>query len=223
MTEAEWLCCDDPALMLEFLGARASERKLCLFACACCRRLKALLTDEDSQKVLGIAERYADAEMTRQQLEVARSNVRREALVAHRQERSTRDAFSMWVVSMVCEADISSIWTAVAAAAECEAGRVSGRAEFPNALRKQAAILREMFGNPFRASSAARTWLVWGYGIVPKLAQAIYEERAFDRLPILADALEDAGCANAELLAHLRGPGPHVRGCWVVDLLLGKE
>jgi hypothetical protein len=52
---------------------------------------------------------------------------------------------------------------------------------------------------------------------------AIYDERAFDRLPVLADALEDAGCADADLLGHLRGPGPHVRGCWAVDLILGKS
>jgi hypothetical protein len=65
--------------------------------------------------------------------------------------------------------------------------------------------------------------LTWNDGIVIKLAQAIYEERAFDRLPILADALEEAGCSDTEILAHCRGPGPHVRGCWVVDLLLGKE
>jgi hypothetical protein len=66
-------------------------------------------------------------------------------------------------------------------------------------------------------------WAAWNDGTIPKLAQAIYEERAFDRLPILADALEEAGCDNADILAHCRQPGPHVRGCWVVDLLVGKE
>jgi hypothetical protein len=67
------------------------------------------------------------------------------------------------------------------------------------------------------------SWLRWDDGTIPKLAQAIYDERAFDHLPVLADALEEAGCANADILAHCRGPGEHVRGCWVVDLLLGKE
>jgi hypothetical protein len=59
-------------------------------------------------------------------------------------------------------------------------------------------------------------------GTVPKLAAAIYEERAFDRLPVLADALEDARCADAAILGHCRSGGEHVRGCWVVDLVLGK-
>jgi hypothetical protein len=64
---------------------------------------------------------------------------------------------------------------------------------------------------------------MWNDGAVVKLAESIYTERAFDRLPILADALEDAGCTDAAVLDHCRGPGPHVRGCWVVDLVLGKE
>jgi hypothetical protein len=59
--------------------------------------------------------------------------------------------------------------------------------------------------------------------MIPKLAQAIYDDRAFDRLPVLADALEDAGCTDPDFLGHLRGPGPHVRGCHIVDLLLGRE
>ena len=66
-------------------------------------------------------------------------------------------------------------------------------------------------------------WFAWNDHTVPRIAQAIYGERAFDRMPILADALEDAGCDNADILGHCRQPGPHVRGCWVVDLLLGKE
>ena len=65
--------------------------------------------------------------------------------------------------------------------------------------------------------------LKWNGGCVVKVAAAIYDERAFDRMPILADALEDAGCDNADILNHCREPGEHVRGCWVLDLLLGKK
>ena len=83
--------------------------------------------------------------------------------------------------------------------------------------------LCDLFGPlPFRDVVIGSARLGDG-GTVRRLAQTIYAERAFDRLPILADALEDAGCDNADILAHCRGPGPHVRGCWVVDLLLGKE
>jgi hypothetical protein len=85
------------------------------------------------------------------------------------------------------------------------------------------ALLRDLFGNPFRPLSCQPDWLRWHEGLVAELADAIYAERAFDRLPIVADALEDAGCTDAAILDHCRAPGPHVRGCWVVDLLLGKE
>ncbi|HWG41472.1 MAG TPA: hypothetical protein VN688_01715 [Gemmataceae bacterium] len=84
-------------------------------------------------------------------------------------------------------------------------------------------ILRDMFDNPFRTISVNSLWLGWNDNTVPRLAQAIYEQRAFDRLPILADALEEAGCTNADILNHCRQPGEHVRGCWVVDLMLGKS
>ncbi|MBL8797494.1 MAG: hypothetical protein JNM56_26575 [Planctomycetia bacterium] len=82
------------------------------------------------------------------------------------------------------------------------------------------AFLRDILGNPLRPISADPSWQT---ETVSSLATAIYDERAFDRLPILADALEDAGCDNADMLNHCRQPGEHVRGCWVVDLVLGKK
>jgi hypothetical protein len=89
---------------------------------------------------------------------------------------------------------------------------------------EESVLLRDIFGNPFRPLPAIDpAWLTWSGGTVRKLAEAIYDERAFDRLPVLADALEDAGCSDAGLLGHLRGPGPHARGCWALDLLLGKS
>nr|AIA11533.1 Unknown Function [uncultured bacterium] len=88
---------------------------------------------------------------------------------------------------------------------------------------EQAKFLRCIYGNPFRPVKADPLWLTWNDSTIPQLARTIYEERDFDLLPILADALEDAGCTDAEMLAHCRGPRPHVRGCWVVDLLLGKR
>jgi hypothetical protein len=84
----------------------------------------------------------------------------------------------------------------------------------------QAALLRDIVGNPFHPVAADPRWVT---STVRGLAEGIYVERAFGRLPILADALDDAGCDSADILTHCRGDGPHVRGCWVVDLILGNE
>jgi hypothetical protein len=86
----------------------------------------------------------------------------------------------------------------------------------------QAELLRDLF-NPFHPVVIDAAWLRAADGAVVQIAHGIYEERAFDRMPILADALVDAGCIDEYILGHLRGPGPHVRGCWLVDALTGKE
>lgn len=90
-------------------------------------------------------------------------------------------------------------------------------------------LLHCLIGNPFRLARVRPAWLTWDGGTVPRLAQAAYHERHLptgtlgaDRLTVLADALEEAGCIDQDILSHLRGPGPHFRGCWVVDLVLGK-
>jgi hypothetical protein len=99
--------------------------------------------------------------------------------------------------------------------------------------KAQAHLLRDVFGNPFRPKpppkgkkrwvAGWRNCLAWNGGTVVRLARECYRIRAFDTLPVLADALEEAGCTDADVLDHCRGPGPHVRACWVVDLVLGKE
>jgi hypothetical protein len=99
-------------------------------------------------------------------------------------------------------------------------------------VRLQTDLLRDIFGSlPFHPLSPVdKAWLAWNDGLIPKLAQASYEERKLPegtldvaRLAVLADALLDAGCTDAELLAHLRSPGPHVRGCFAADWVLGRE
>ena len=106
-------------------------------------------------------------------------------------------------------------WEAAGIALDTVRGRVGG----PNDAYL-AGLCRDIFDNPFRPSAVDRLWLAWRDATIPKLAQAIYDDRAFDRLPALADTLEEAGCHDADILGHCRGPGPHVRGCWVVDLLV---
>jgi hypothetical protein len=92
----------------------------------------------------------------------------------------------------------------------------------PDNMPVNAALLRDVLGNPFRPVRVDPSWRLWNDGTVVKIAQGIYEERAFDRLPILHDALLDAGCDCMDILTHCRSVGPHERGCWVVDLVLGK-
>ena len=87
----------------------------------------------------------------------------------------------------------------------------------------RARLLLEVFGNPFRSRRFDPAWAAWEEGTVVRLAEATYDDRAFERLSVLSDALEEAGCTDAELLSHLRSPGPHERGCWALDLVLGKE
>jgi hypothetical protein len=104
-------------------------------------------------------------------------------------------------------------------------GRYAVQWTIPNSGQPaaEASIIRCILGNPFRANTISPPWLFWHEGTISRIASAIYDVRAFDRLPILADALEEAGCTNADILNHCRQPGEHVRGCWVVDLLLGKQ
>jgi hypothetical protein len=97
-------------------------------------------------------------------------------------------------------------------------GKLNGLTRWPNGW-----LVREIIGNPFRHIGVSSVWLTWNESTISRMAQGIYDDRAFDLLPILADALEDAGCDNADILNHCRQPGEHARGCWVVDLLLGKE
>jgi hypothetical protein len=90
-------------------------------------------------------------------------------------------------------------------------------------VEAQCRLIRDLFGNPFRPPRVEGAWLRCRDGTAWRLASAIYEGRRFDELPVLADALEDGGCDDRALLTHCRGPGEHVRGCWALDAVLGKE
>jgi hypothetical protein len=89
-----------------------------------------------------------------------------------------------------------------------------------SARAAQISFLRDIFGNPYRPVTFSPEWRT---DTAVALARTMYETRDFSAMPILADALQDAGCCNEDILNHCRGLGPHVRGCWVVDLVLGKE
>jgi hypothetical protein len=242
MTEGEWLVCADATPMLEFLRGKASDRKLRLFAVACCRRIWPLLLDQSSRNAVDVAERLADGAAS--EIEVAAAS---EALAVDTDRkgcgsdaRENADAYAAEAASKAIgettyahAAAWCAAWEAVTAMNPWDADCYDGeRWKAREAIITTAAdaealaqrhLLREFFGNPFRPVSSFHSWLAWNDGAIRKMAQTIYDTRAFDRLPLLADALEDAGCDSREILDHCRSGGEHVRGCWVVDLLLGKK
>jgi hypothetical protein len=233
VVEAEWLVCGDPEVMLKFLSGKISERKLRLFGVACCRRIWQLLDDEHSRTAVEVAERFADGLAS----EDERAAQRQAALDASNEARLAFEAHPERGWDALCLAEVAAdaadytlytpglaktarhAWKAVA-----HAGNIKRTAvDFKNEMLAQCRLLREVVGNPFRPVSLDPLWLSWNDGTLVALAHLIYHERDFERLPLLADALEDAGCTNADILNHCRGPGMHVRGCWVIDLLMGME
>jgi hypothetical protein len=227
MTEAEWLAGHDPDTLLNFLGGGASNRRLRLFACACCRRIWGLLTSPRYRGAVETSERYADRLAGPQELKAARAAAW-ERLAE--QEGSDAPARAAAVRGLLRESRAAAFEArAVVANRACRrhedlaAASQAWHAAEAAEKRAQCALLRDIFGNPFRPAQADPAWLAWDGGTVAKLAHAIYDGRRFSELPYLGDALEEAGCADETVLAHCRGPGPHVRGCWVLDLLLGQE
>jgi hypothetical protein len=214
VTEPEWLAADDPLRLLGFLGGRASDRKVRLFAGACCRRLWDLLPDPANRALVAAVEDRPDGSRADPVLWAAIE-------ASGRRERDWTEDDGYWAVKWlgrsyykvgVADAASAVAWRAV------QRVRQAGDAAAEKAA--QAALVRDIFGNPFRPVAFDSSWRT---STVAALAAGIYGDRAFDRLQALADALEDSGCADAEVLAHCRGEGPHVHGCWVVDLILGKE
>lgn len=216
MTEREWHACEDPLAMFRKLRCRFMHRKLRLFAVACCRCNCHYFTDQRSTHAIEVAEQHADGKVSDSELRRAFEGayaVHAEAFAIHGKEGACVE----WGAANVAE---PSAFTAAKNASWMSATRRNATA-LPGAdFAIQGNLVRDIFGNPFRPVTLDSRWLS---STVLDLARTIYDERLFDRMPILADALMDAGCDNKEILNHCRENGPHVRGCWVVDLLLGKE
>jgi hypothetical protein len=217
MTEGEWLRCADPLRMLQGLRCRVSERKLRLFACACCRRVWHLL-EPDYRTAVEAAERFADGRIGWEELAAVAHTL---PYPAFESEGAAEDACAAaWAACAERGWDAASVaFEAAGCAVWAEAGAVAaaGDAEF----RLHCQFLHDLFGNRFRPTPFIDpAWLAWDGGAVQRLARAIYDNRSFDDMPLLADVLGRAGCTDQDLLAHCRKPAEHVRGCWALDLLL---
>jgi hypothetical protein len=297
MNEAEWLACNDPQPMLEGLYRRVSNRKLRLFACACCWRIGHLF-DEIGRRAVATAELIAEGRASKAEEEAALEAVGTEW---RKKQRMPQKSPSL-AVARAIEGDAEgTARNAAGALAWAYAGenRIIQGVDTAIHIRDserlvQAGLLRDIVGHIFSRLYEAPTctaccgegtiaevwkgkfekrgsleafipddpelpegasallgpnspptlylqcqacggkgykanyladpcWLSWHDATVPRIAEAIYDDRRFSDLAILADALMDAGCHDESILAHCRSPGPHVRGCWVVDLLLGKQ
>jgi hypothetical protein len=234
--------------MVVWLKGRVSERKLRLFAAGCCRRIWHLLNPKISRRGVEIIERFADGEATAEEVAEIQRRARRYGDQAYRRSQSLappspeselayRESEQAYAIANAAGMDKLSLAMMLIHTTQCAVReKISGyRAsqdfstwqewyrivEIDNA--QQSTLLRDIVGNPFRSVKVNPAWLAWASGIIPKLASAIYEERRFPDLPVLADALEEAGGCDEVILSHCRGPGPHVRGCWVLDLILGKS
>jgi hypothetical protein len=224
MTEAEWTSCENPKRMLVFLTdqRRASERRMRLYSCACCRRVPLALDDERAHRAVEVAERYADG--------LADEEEREQALETVAGVPPLRGGAARWAVVGVARTGAMMIVDALGQTAACPPGQEYDPARWQAESREQCDLLRDIFGNPIGLlPPVPSAWLSWNNGIIRRLAEAAYDERQLPagtldvaRLAVLADALEEAGCSEADLLDHLRGPGPHIRGCFVLDLLLQK-
>lgn len=244
MTESDWNRCTDPRAMLVFLHAagRLSERKSRLFSVACCDRIRRYL-EEPSRRAVRVIERFAEGRANEQERAIAEveattvsarlasasfdmpeTPIAPEAfaaaavlnLTASKEEEATWHPFGQFIAEQVAGHVLLAEWQALNES-EVERVRLGGEDRPRLALSH---LLRDIIGNPFRPMTLQASLL---RPEVVSLAQDIDDERASEQMGRLADALEKAGCTNADILEHCRGPEPHVRGCWVLDLILGKE
>jgi hypothetical protein len=242
MTEAEWLVGADPEALLKFSERATSRRKVLLFDIACCERVEHLFVDAQSRSSLVCVRRYADGRASDDELREASQEARwaygfaiRKAGVARLgpefDQRMRMLSTGPGLDGMVLEFDPAAnaalaVHSAIdfpASAARCAAHAVELESGTEAGVRErsvQSALLRDIFGNPFRPVTFSPSWRT---DTAVSLARQVYESRDFNTMPILADALQDAGCDNDDVLSHCRDANTtHVRGCWVVDLVLGK-
>jgi hypothetical protein len=250
-SEHLWLTRNDLSYLSGVVSASSTLRQRRLLGCACIRRTWAQLADHRTRELVEVLEAVADYEANREQLKVAvraAEDAIREVRIRVAKDVWFSDSVPAWVAA---DGDEAEVWTQSAAGGHPEVVRaeavvqyaqlkgfgslsveqiassvpwrlpywVTGATEGENAAR--CALVGDIFGNPFRPVAFSPSWRT---DTAVSLARQMYESREFLLMPILADALQDAGCSHPDVLDHCHDPaGAHVRGCWVVDLVLGKQ
>jgi hypothetical protein len=241
MNEAEWLAVTHIPSMVGFLGRRDYDhRRHVLFGCACCRQARDLLQHEAAWKLVELSEAFVDGDICEEDLQAGADPALFPDLRLHcgglggPGQLSARAIYAIGGVRHLASdkfrRTLGSYYVAqeTSRLARMDFIPTPQRPMHPKGrdvpldqeqLREKVKLLRDIFGNPFRPTAFSPSWRT---DTAITLARQMYELGDFSAMPILADALEDAGCDSAEVLGHCRGPGPHVRGCHVVDLILGK-
>jgi hypothetical protein len=237
MRAEEMLAANDPRALLTGLNGRpVSDRKWRLFAVACARQAWHLLTPE-ARRVLEAVEAVADGRGSAEQLFQAACKVTCKAAPGTPSEpaaKAHQQAASAVRVGTATEAGFAATgawkyaaqalaWQATLKVPPWQFARPTWDGAERAAHAVQCDLLRDVFFPFFHPVRVAPAWREWQGGAAVQIAQEIYDRRRFEELPVLADALEDAGCDESAILDHCRGKGPHVRGCWVLDLVLGRE
>jgi hypothetical protein len=240
MTEAEWLTCEDPPLMLRLPQEKDNHRGLWFYAAACCEHGLLDLPEQMSQLIRRVAQGVGERSVTPIELWLYLKTAQdwKEQFVAD-QEFDRAGCIRDWqyvLVDQLYPKSLDEFMRVVGSggegvhqrgyrAANWAIGHGYGRDgpvlrnNTSKNIRLDLDLLRDLFGNPFRPVAVGRAERT---PTVLALAELIHNDRAFDRLPILGDALEDAGCTNAAILDHCRSAGVHVRGCWLLDLILAR-
>jgi hypothetical protein len=220
--EAEWLAHDSPAFLASFDKVRsAADRKRRLFACHCCRLIWDRLTDARSRTAVEVAEHFTEGAASGAEVTAAEGGA-----------LATAESAAQAVAEGISpQARATAAWAAVEASvpdpvpADVVRYVVPGRRVDPKRYaelaRRVVALLRCIFGNPFRPGTLAPDLLRWRDGLLVAAARRMYDARDFSDMPVLADMLQDAGCDDEQVLTHCRQGGEHVRGCFLIDHLLG--
>jgi hypothetical protein len=211
MDETQWQLSKDPLRMLAVLNGRGGARKYRLFAAACCRLIWDRFPDDRNRALVATVERHPDGDFHDPELNSA-------ITASSAEESRWRDLPAYWAAKWLGRSYYKTTPENGASVAIIKA--LSSVEDKPAMEAGMADFARDVFGPlAFRSVTIEAHWLT---PVVRGLAESIYNDRCFDRLPILADALEEAGCDRRDLLSHLRGDDPHVLGCWGLDLALGR-
>jgi hypothetical protein len=208
MREKTWLKTNNYTRMMEQLGERLSKRKRLLFGCATARIVWDRLKWDCNRRAIEVTEKYADGLASREEVAQAYQNL-------------------IWEPAMDSEWHIVALTDGLPYRDPSDEPPHRLHADDKSIVEittmQWADALRDLVGNPFRPLTIDPAWLARNDGAAVRLAQTTYEERRWEVLPVLADALEEAGCTEANLIAHCRQVGPHYRGCWAVDAVLALE